>query len=257
VGEIARVIAFDLDDTLTVSKSDIDERMAYLLSRLLTRFDVCIISGGRIEQFHLQVLRHLAVDSSLCERLHLMPTCGTRYYRWQQGSWREVYAENFTEEDKARVTQVLTKGAKELGLWETNTWGEIIEDRGSQITFSALGQSAPAQAKYAWDPDGSKKRRLREYVAGRLSDLEVRAGGATSIDVTRKGIDKAYGMRKLMHYLGLSIEDILFVGDRLEEGGNDYPVKEMGIRCVAVEKWQDAADAVERILTGSCERIPI
>jgi hypothetical protein len=55
--------------------------------------------------------------------------------------------------------------------------GDIIEDRGSQITFSALAQAAPPEAKYAWDPDGSKKRKLRDYAAARLADLEVRGGG--------------------------------------------------------------------------------
>lgn len=243
-----RVIAFDLDDTLTVSKSQIDGRMAKLLAQLLDVVDVCIISGGRFEQFDRQVIRHLPLDDRSRARLHLMPTCGTRYYRWEATAWRQVYAEDFSEDDKRRVIAVLTQGAKELGYWESEPWGEIIEDRGSQITFSALGQSAPVEAKYAWDPGGAKKRRLREYAAERLPDLEVRTGGSTSIDVTRKGIDKAYGMRKLLQQLDLDVSDVVFVGDRLEEGGNDYPVKAMGIRCVAVHRWQDTADYVEGLL---------
>ncbi|WP_320775310.1 HAD-IIB family hydrolase [Streptomyces sp. CRN 30] len=248
--KLARVVAFDLDDTLTVSKSRIDGKMADLLTRLLERTDVCIISGGRFEQFEEQVLRHLPTTASARERLHLMPTCGTRYYRWDDGEWRQMYSEDFTPEDKSRVVEALTQSAEELGLWESKTWGDIIEDRGSQITFSALGQSAPVQEKYAWDPDGSKKRRLRERVAGRLADLEVRSGGSTSIDVTRLGIDKAYGMRKLMEHLSLVEDDILFIGDRLEEGGNDYPVKAMGIPCVAVDRWEETADHVSRLLAS-------
>ena len=230
-----RVLAFDLDDTLAVSKQQIDPVMAGLLARLLERVDVCVISGGRFEQFDTQVLRHLTLGADARRRLHLMPTCGTRYYRAGEQGWDQVYAEDLAEADKQRVVEVLTAGAKELGLWEDKTWGEIIEDRGSQITFSALGQSAPPEAKYAWDPDGSKKRRLRDYAAQRLPELEVRGGGSTSIDVTRKGIDKAYGIGKLMAHLGLSEADILFVGDRLDEGGNDYPVRAMGVPCVAVQ----------------------
>ena len=72
-----RVVAFDLDDTLTVSKSKIDPRMAALLASLLTETDVCIISGGTAEQFHRQVLDFLDIDDALRARLHLMPTCGT------------------------------------------------------------------------------------------------------------------------------------------------------------------------------------
>jgi HAD superfamily hydrolase (TIGR01484 family) len=241
-----RLVAFDLDDTLAVSKSQIAPIMAELLERLLERVEVCVISGGRFEQFEAQVLRHLHSDRR--SRLHLMPTCGTRYYRWDGGDWALVYAEDLDEVDKKRVIDVLTEGAKVLGLWETNPYGDIIEDRGSQITFSALGQAAPPAAKYAWDRDGAKKRALRDYAAERLPDLEVRGGGSTSVDVTRQGIDKAYGIGRLLERLGLGIDDVLFVGDRLDEGGNDYPVRAMGVPCVAVERWEDTAEYLARLL---------
>jgi phosphomannomutase len=243
----ARVLAFDLDGTLAESKSPITARMAGLLVRLLSEAEVCVISGGAFEQFQKQVLAHLDAPAPLLDRLHLMPTCGTRYYRWrggEHGVWHEVYAEDLSAPVKKQVIEVLTQGAKSLGLWEDKTWGEIIEDRGSQITFSALGQQAPVDAKAVWDPDGSKKEALRAYAAARLPELEVRSGGSTSVDVTAKGIDKAYGMRKLMEQLGIGMADILFVGDRLDPQGNDYPVKAMGIRCVAVRSWEDTADFV-------------
>ena len=243
-----RVVAFDLDDTLAVSKSQIDRRMAELLGHLLTEVDVLIISGGRFEQFEMQVLAHLDLTEEQRRRLHLMPTCGTRYYRWQDSQWRQVYAEDLSEADKARIVEALTESAKALHLWEDETWGDVIEDRGSQITFSALGQSAPPTEKYGWDPDGAKKRTLRDAVAGKLPDLEVRGGGSTSIDVTRKGVDKAYGMRKLLECLDLKLDNVLFVGDRLDHGGNDYPVKAMGIQCVPVTRWEETADYVEALV---------
>ncbi|MBO0825218.1 MAG: HAD-IIB family hydrolase [Actinobacteria bacterium] len=248
-----RAVAFDLDDTLAVSKSRIDDRMAELLARLLGAVDVCIISGGRFEQFDSQVLQHLNADADALASLHLMPTCGTRYYRWGGDGWQLVYAEDLAEPDKRRIIAVLEQGAKELGFWTETAWGERIEDRGSQITYSALGQQAPPAAKYEWDPDNSKKQQLRAYAAERLPDLEVRVGGSTSVDVTRKGIDKAYGMRKLMAQLGLAADEILFVGDRLEPGGNDYPVRAVGVRWVEVGRWQDTADYVERILARAAE----
>jgi phosphomannomutase len=243
------VMAFDLDDTLTVSKSAIDPRMARLLGRLLSRLDVCIISGGRFEQFETQVLRFLNAGPDRMPHLHVMPTCGTRYYTWA-GGWHLRYAEDLSAAERTAVTQALTEGAKALGIWEAAPWGAIIEDRGSQITYSALGQEAPVEAKYQWDPDGSKKRMLRDYAAKLLPDLEVRAGGSTSVDVTRKGIDKAYGISRLMAELSITPAQVLFVGDRLDEGGNDYPVKSLGVPCVAVTRWQDTADYVEQFLNG-------
>jgi phosphomannomutase len=241
----ARVLAFDLDGTLAESKSAITPRMAGLLVRLLEEVQVCIISGGAFPQFRAQVLDHLDAAPGQLAALNLMPTNGTRYYLFRDGDWREIYAEDLPEDTKRTVIDVLTDGAKTLGLWEDKTWGDIVEDRGSQITFSALGQQAPVAAKTAWDPDGSKKERLRAWAAERLPDLEVRSGGSTSIDVTASGIDKAYGMRKLMAELRVGMSDILFVGDRLDPQGNDHPVEAMGIRSVAVKNWQDTADYVE------------
>lgn len=243
-----RVVAFDLDDTLTVSKSRIDQHMAGLLGDLLARLDVCIITGGRFEQIQAQVLQDLHAPAGRLAHLHIMPTCGTRYYIWRNGAWHRRYAEDLTEDEKRRIVNVLEEGAKDLGFWEQNPWGEIIEDRGSQITYSALGQRAPADAKREWDPGDSKKRKLRDYAAERLPDLEVRVGGTTSVDVTRNGIDKAYGIKRLMEQLNISPGESLFIGDRLEEGGNDYPVRALGVRLAEVTQWQDTARYVQDLL---------
>lgn len=245
-----RLVMFDLDDTLALSKAKITPRMAQCLARLLTRQNVCIISGGRYEQFQTQVLDELPLSPGLAERLHLMPTCGTRYLRWGTAGWQDIYCENLSDEEKALIVRVLTEGAKSLGLWPEATWGEVIEDRGSQVTFSALGQQAPHDAKAAWDPDGSRRRALRDYAAVRLPDLEVRSGGSTSIDVTKKGIDKAYGVQRLLEHLDLRVADVLFIGDRLDEGGNDYPVRELGVPCVAVTGWEQTADYIDVILAA-------
>lgn len=247
---IRKLIAFDMDDTLAVTKSPIDDRMAALLPRLLEKYEVCVISGGKFEQFKKQLIDRLDVSGQLLRKLHIMPTCGTRYYRYDdiKDEWVEVYAEDLTDAQKKQIIQVLSDGAKELGLWEEHPYGEIVEDRGSQITFSALGQQAPAEEKYKWDPDGVKKHALRDYAALRLPDLEVRVGGTTSVDVTRIGIDKAYGMQKLIEVLDMGKEDILFIGDKLEEGGNDYPVKAMGIDTLQIGKWEETALVIEGII---------
>ena len=244
-----RLVAFDLDDTLAPSKSPIDPRMAELLVRLLGVAEVCVISGGQFAQFTMQVIDNLVdVDAVTLTRLHLMPTCGTQYYRSEQGSWVQVYAENLTDDQKQRALAAVETTARELGYWETKTWGPILEDRGSQITFSALGQAAPVAAKTQWDADGVKKTALREAVQSLLPDLEVRSGGSTSVDITRRGIDKAYGMTRLAELTGIPLDDMLFVGDRLDENGNDYPVKALGVDCVAVEGWEDTAAFLETLI---------
>lgn len=248
-----RLIAFDLDGTLAVTKSAISDVMASRLKDLLSLYEVCVISGGKFDQFEKQLIERLDVSPGQMSRLHIMPTSGTRYFRFDDRSleWVLEYAQDLSPEQRAEIVDVLTTGAKELGYWETKPHGDIIEDRGSQITYSALGQEAPADLKYAWDPDGAKKRSLRDFAAERLPDLEVHVGGTTSVDVTEAGIDKAYGMSQLMTLLEMTKQEILFFGDKLEEGGNDYPVKAMGIDTIAVKSWEETALALEAIIEVS------
>ncbi len=248
---LPRLVAFDLDDTLAPSKSAIPPAMAAALRRLLDVVPVCIISGGQVGQFRNQVLAHLDADADELSRLHLMPTCGTRYYTYDSSrpgagieAWNLVYANDLTPEQIRTGFEIVEAQARRLGLWEERTWGEILEDRGSQITFSALGQDAPLEAKRAWDPTGEKKSTLRDAVAPLLPELEVRSGGSTSVDITLKGVDKAYGMKRLAEITGIALEEMLFIGDRLDPEGNDYPVKALGVPCQAVGGWQDTVTYV-------------
>lgn len=243
-----QLVAFDLDDTLAPSKSALPEEMAVVLRDLLDQVAVCVISGGNFSQFQSQLLAGLEPTASQAEKLHLMPTCGTRYLRFIDGEWASVYERNLSLEVREKALNILEREAKRLGLWETDTAGPILEDRGSQITFSALGQQAALEAKKAWDPTGVKKESLRAAVAPLLPELEVRSGGSTSIDITQKGVDKAYGISELSKQTGIPIEAMLFVGDRLDEGGNDYPVLRLGIRTHAVTGWEDTVDYIHKLL---------
>lgn len=257
---VRKVIAFDLDGTLAPSKSPLPDRMSELLGRLLQKYEVCVMSGGKFGQFETQLLDNLKVDAKLLDKLHLMPTCGTRYYRYdaKAAGWKKIYAEDFTRAQKAKIIKALNQGIDHFGMREKTTWGDTIEDRGSQITFSALGQDIVAELgdegvrlKEEWDPTHEKKFKLREYVAKLLPQFEVRVGGGTSIDITKPGVDKAYGMQKLLNMLSISTKDVFFIGDRLVEGGNDYPVKAMGVDCMEISDWKETALVIEAILMAT------
>ena len=252
-----KLIAFDLDGTLAPSKSTLPAPMKELLNNLLKQYQVCVISGGKYELFQRQVLSQLSDDPKLLANLHLMPTSGTRYYSYdtEANDWKLNYAEDFTPEEKQEIIAALQESLDESGYKVVKTYGETIEDRDSQITLSILGQEIVAELgddgvriKEAWDPDGTKKLAIRSIIAPKIPNFEVRAAGATSIDVTKPGVDKAYGMRKLMAATGLEMSDILFFGDKIIEGGNDYAVQQMGIDSVAVRSWEDTAVALQAVL---------
>ncbi len=250
-----KLIAFDLDGTLAPSKSHFDPRMVGLFDRLLAKYHVCVISGGKYELFQRQFLTQITTETDSLEHLHLMPTSGTRYYKFVKGDWQQQYAEDFTPEEKKKIIKALEEGFAESGYMPEHAYGDLIEDRDSQITLSVLGQEIVAELgeeglkiKESWDPDHRKKMEIRDLVQPKIPEFNVRAAGITSIDVTKPGVDKAYGMRKLMALAGFEMEDILFMGDSIMPGGNDYAVEEMGIDCISVRNWEDTAYAIEGIL---------
>jgi HAD superfamily hydrolase (TIGR01484 family) len=241
-----RLIVFDLDGTLAESKSPLDAEMATLLSQLLAVIRVAVISGGAWPQFQKQVLARLPDDAGL-KNLSLLPTCGTKFYRYD-GAWEKLYSDDFSAADSKHVIDSLNKALDASGFRAARAWGDVIEDRGSQITLSALGQDAPLAEKKAWDPDFAKREKIKAILASDLPGFSINLGGATSIDITRPGIDKAYGIRKLNEMLGIGIPDMVFVGDALFPGGNDYPAKKAGVLSIAVRDPHETKRVIEAII---------
>ena len=244
-----KLIVFDLDGTLAESKSSLDAEMATLLSTLLGIVKVAVISGGNWPQFQMQLLSKLPDDEKL-KNLSLLPTCGTKFYKFESG-WKKLYSEDFTD---AETDKIISSLKQAIGLSEfktETTWGEQIENRGSQITFSALGQLAPLDEKKMWDPDFTKRKKMKTILDSLIPEFSVRLGGTTSVDVTKPGIDKAYGIHKLEDILGIGIDKMLFVGDAIFPDGNDYPAKEAGVECIQVRDHNETKRVIEAVIACS------
>jgi phosphomannomutase len=241
-----KLIVFDLDGTLAKSKAALDDEMSSLLGALLRVAKVAIISGGDFPQFQTQVVDHLPTGSDLAG-LSLLPTCGTKFFTYD-GAWKKLYSEDLSPAQKQKIETSLENAVAQTGLQPKETWGERIEDRGTQITYSALGQQAPLEAKSAWDPDFAKRKRIKAILDTMLPEFSVALGGTTSIDVTLPGIDKAYGIRKLRDVLSIPIDEMLYVGDALFPGGNDYPVRGTGADCIQVRDPEETKHVIEAVI---------
>ncbi|SDB88063.1 HAD-IIB family hydrolase [Williamwhitmania taraxaci] len=176
-----------------------------------------------------------------------MPTCGTKFYTYSN-EWKKGYSEDFTVNEKERIIGSIKKAIAKTGYKVEKVWGETIEDRGSQITFSALGQQAPIEEKKNWDPNFDKRQKIKAILDKIIPEFSVRLGGTTSVDVTKPGIDKAYGIRKLQDNLGIAIDEMIFIGDALFPGGNDYPAKEAGVLSIKVRDPNESKRVVEAII---------
>ena len=241
-----KLIVFDLDGTLAESKSSLDDEMAALLGSLLAVVKVAIISGGGWAQFQKQVLANLPPGDHL-SNLSLLPTCGTKFYRFD-GDWKKLYSEDFTANEKEKIIGALQGVVEASGSTPDKLWGETIEDRDSQITYSALGQHAPIEEKKKWDPDFAKRKAMKARLDQLIPEYSVRLGGTTSIDITKPGIDKAYGIRKLRDTLGVPIEEMIFIGDALFPGGNDYPAEEAGAYSIRVRDPEESKHVIQAIV---------
>jgi phosphomannomutase len=241
-----KLIVFDLDGTLAASKSPLDAEMASLLHDLLGVVEVAIISGGAWLQFERQVLSHLPQDATLA-KLSILPTCGTQFFQ-HKGEWKKLYAEDFIPDEKKKIVTSLTTAIAAAGFKVEKTWGETIEDRGSQITYSALGQQAPLDEKVKWDSDFAKRKKIKTVLDKLIPEFSVRIGGSTSIDVTKPGIDKAYGIKKLRDILGISLQEMIYIGDALFVGGNDYPAKQVGVISIPIRNTDETKRVIEAII---------
>ena len=199
-----KVLAFDVDQTLNVAKMPIPDEIAELLVKCLDHYEICPISGQKYEQFLIQIVNRLedaGVTPEQLSHLHLFVAQGTQYYRYNvsKKDWDRVYNYPLTDEQVAKITETIEKAAKELGYWEEDKLAdgdEIIENRLSQVTFSALGQKAGTEAKYAWDPDHKKREAIVKRCKELAPEFEYEIGGTTSINAITPGMNKVFGMTR-------------------------------------------------------------
>ena len=242
------LIIFDLDGTLTPSRSPIERETRDLFLELLERKKVAVISGSDFTQFDEQLLSHLPTTTNV-GNLYLLPTSGTRLLTWRDYKWKQQYAEDLSVKERQMILQAVTcvlgnNGYTDIGLEH----GPAVFDRGSQITFSGLPINAPLSEKLTWDPDHTKRKAMVAELQEKIPGYQITIGGTSSIDITKQGIDKAYGIKKIMAYTHVEPEKILFVGDALFPEGNDFPATKAGVECRRVASTADTRALIKELL---------
>ena len=251
-----KLFIFDLDGTLTESKAPMDFEMALLLNRLLEKKSVAVIGGGSFDQFRKQFIHKLKAPKSLLKNLFLFPTTSTAFYRFLDDRWRLVYSDYLNSAQKKKIVKAFDIALKRHGYKKPERpYGKIIEDRGSQIAFSALGQDPPKsrkayaaylEAKKRWNKKEDIRPQIMKTMKKYLPEFEVKSGGLTTIDVTKKGIDKAYGVREIKKHLRVSLREAVFIGDALYPGGNDYAAKKTGVDCIRVSGPEETKRIIKK-----------
>lgn len=242
---------FDLDGTLAESKQPITEEMGNLCAKMLNRGTIAVISGAAFPQFEKEFLSVLPKESNL-KNLYIFPVNAAQCYSYQNNSWQKKYDYSLNDDEKKLINKVIEETLTEMQIdTEMEIWGKRADDRGAQITFSALGQEAPLEAKREWNIKYNEQRaKMRDALANRLPQFSVSSGGLTSIDITKKGITKAFGVTQMALIANTSVSEMLYIGDALEPGGNDSVVKETGIKTIQVTSPKETAEIMSKILKG-------
>lgn len=250
------LIVFDLDGTLTETKSAMKPDMAGAIAALLKEKKVAVIGGGSYKQFKKQFLSRLKLPPKAYENLFIFPTTATEFYRYQKG-WRDVYLYALSKAQEKKIRSAIKEVFREIHYFAPKkVYGKTLEDRKSEMSYSFLGQDVVAKLgqrgvrlKKEWTKKNkSLKLKIARLLQKQLPDLEVRPAGFTTIDITRKGIDKAYGVRQIEKYLHIPIRDMVFIGDALYRGGNDAAAKKTGVQTIAVRGPEDTIKIIKKIL---------
>jgi HAD superfamily hydrolase (TIGR01484 family) len=271
-----KIIIFDMDGTLTKSKSAIDKEMASFVCQLLERKIVAVMSGADYSQFKKQFLNYLKCSPAQFKNLFIFPVNGGSLYRYQfksnanatkiascrycpyacavvkNGKWQKIYENVLTTKEKIRILAALKKAFCDIHyIPPKKTYGKVIDYRKSQITFSALGQQAPFAKKDEWSAKTDVRSKVKTALEKYLPDFNVWIAGKTSIDIVKKGIDKAYGIKQLIKLLSVSKNKIVFIGDSLYKGGNDYAVKSAGTAIQEVKNPEETKVIIRSMLSCS------
>ena len=247
-----RAIIFDLDNTLAMAFTPLPERSARGLAALLKIMPVAIMSGASLERMETYVLPSLPKDANLAD-LYLLPDTCARCYLWKDGRWECAYNHTLTKEAYEATVAALNEGMEKTGIVkDTPQWGERVLARENQVTFACVGINAPADEKAAWDPDRSKRAKLKKFLDEKLAkfDLDIRISSRTAIDITTLGVDKASGVRWMAEHLGFTPQEMLFIGDALGPGGNDAIVIPTGIETREVKNPEETAKIIDEVLSA-------
>jgi phosphomannomutase len=252
-----KLIVFDLDGTLAPSKSIADKEMIGLLLLLLEKKRVAVIGGGKYALFKKQLIDRFPRRDERLKNLSLFPTTSNAFYRYHDGNWKNVYNLVLPKQEKVRIKRAFKEVLKDIDyVPPKKVYGPTLEDRQTQMSWSPLGQEIVTVLgtkgighKEQWKKENDPVRfKIAKLLQKKLPHLEVHVGGITTIDITRKGIDKAYGVRQIKKHLNIPISKMVFIGDALYPGGNDYAAKKTGIDCIRIDGPEDTKRIIKKLI---------
>lgn len=235
-----KLIAMDLDGTLTQHKQHMSERCRETLVALSKKYKLMMVGAGQVMRIFNQ-MEQFPID--------VIGNYGLQYATYNPETKQLDMQRNETlpQGDKTIIEQRVTMLREKHGY--TTFAGDNVEYHPSGcLTFPVLGTKAVQADKLAFDPDRSKRRRIYAEVCETFPEYCVFVGGSSSFDMAPKPYNKFYALDLYCKENGLAHDEVLFIGDDYGTGGNDESVYLSDIPFLCVDDYTTFPDLVQFLL---------
>ena len=237
--EAIKVVAMDLDGTLTQHKTPLSKEHRDVLTKLSKRYQLLMVGAGQVNRIFNQ--------------LEKFPVDIIGNYGMQYGVFNEktnsitVLRDVVMQYDQQKITDRVTYLREKYGF--TDFVGESVEFHTSGcVTFPILGTKAALQDKLAFDPDRTKRRQIYDDVAQTFLDYCVFIGGSSSFDMAPKPYDKYYALDLYCQQHGYQHDEVVYIGDDYGTGGNDESVYRSDFPYITIDSYLDFPKVVDKLL---------
>ena len=206
-----RIFMFDIDGTLTPSRLRMTEKFAKFFDKWSNKNKYYLVTGSDLEKTKEQ-LPIVYIDRAEA----IFTCCGNQMWRDNE----LIYDNKFELSTKL-------KNSLEVVLMSSpypHRYGNHIEDRGSMVNFSIVGRNCTQEQRehfFKWDEEKGERKKISTFLKHKFKDLDAVLGGQISIDIYPKGMDKSQIIKHI------DLDEYIFIGDRTEKGGNDYPLAKL------------------------------
>ncbi len=234
-----KLVAFDLDGTLTQHKTPLSEEHRRVLERLSEKYQLLMVGAGMCRRIFEQ-MGHFPID--------ILGNYGLQLALYNPETKDiEIVKNAVLPCDRESVERRVTSLREKYGF--TDYAGENVEFHSSGcVTFPILGTKAKQKDKLAFDPDRKKRRAIYEEVKEVFSDYIVFVGGSSSFDMAPAPYNKAYALEEYCKERGILPQEVVFVGDDYGPGGNDESVYRSDFHFLTIDDYRDFPQVVKELL---------
>ena len=234
-----KLVAFDLDGTLTQHKTPLSAEHRAILTELSKKYKLLMAGAGMCQRIFNQ-MEKFPID--------ILGNYGLQYAEYRAETGEIEIVENLTFPcDRESVDKRVTMLREKYGF--TEFAGENVEYHASGcVTFPILGTKAKQEDKLAFDPDRSKRRAIYEDVKQVFSDYVVFVGGSSSFDMAPAPYNKACALAKYCEAHGIAHDEVVYVGDDYGPGGNDESVYLSDFNYITIDDYRDFPKVIAPLL---------